>query len=98
VQSCQDIGVKFGGDEGVAGSDVSEANQGVHESQLSRVVEFESRDAFSARKDSGSGQVMELTSVNKAFQDILLDVKVVIANGREPVAELGEVFDRLFDP
>src|ERR1700751_3494144 len=46
----------------------------------------------------GSRQVMELPSVNKAFQDILLNVKVVVANGREPVTELGEVFDGLFDP
>ena len=42
MQSCQDIGIKFGGGERVAGSDVSEANQGVHEGQLSWVVEFES--------------------------------------------------------
>jgi hypothetical protein len=41
---------------------------------------------------------MELTSVNKAFQDILLNIKIVVANGREPVTELGEVFDGLFDP
>jgi hypothetical protein len=77
---------------------VSEAYQGVHESQLPWVVEFESRDAFTAGKDGGLCQVMELSSVNEAFEDILLDVKIVVANGREPVAELGEVFDGLFDP
>ena len=77
---------------------MSEAYQGVHEGQLSWVVELESRDAFTAGKHGGLGEVMELTSVNKAFQDILLDVKVVIANAREPVTELWEVFDGLFDP
>jgi hypothetical protein len=41
---------------------------------------------------------MELTSVDKALQDILLNIKVVVANGREPVMELGKVFDGLFDP
>jgi hypothetical protein len=25
-------------------------------------------------------------------------VKIIVANGREPVADLGEVFDGLFDP
>jgi hypothetical protein len=44
LQSGQDIGIKLGSGEGVAGSDVSEANQGVHEGQLSWVVEFKSRD------------------------------------------------------
>ena len=98
MQSSQDIGIKFGGGEGVAGSDVSEAYQGVHEGQLSWVIELESGDAFTTGKQRGLGQVVELSSVNKAFQDVLLDVKIVVANGREPVTELGEVFDGLFDP
>jgi len=49
-------------------------------------------------KHGGLCQFVELASVNKALQDILLDVKIVVANGREPVMELGEVFDGLFDP
>ena len=47
------MGIKLGGGEGVARSDVSEAYQGVHEGQLSWVVEFESRDAFTAGKHGG---------------------------------------------
>ena len=98
MQSGQNVGIKFGGGKGVVGSDVSEAYQGVHEGQLSWVVEFEPGDAFTAGKHGGSRQVVELASVNKAFQDVLLNIKIVVANGREPVAELGEVFDGLFDP
>jgi len=81
LQSGQDIGIKLGSGEGVAGSDVSKANQGVHEGQLSWVVEFKSRDTFTAGKDRGLGQVMELASVNKALQDVLLDIKIVVADG-----------------
>jgi hypothetical protein len=77
---------------------VSQAHQCVHEGQLSRVIELESRDAFTAGKHGGSRQVMELTSVNKAFQDVLLDIEIIVANGREPVSELGKGFDGLFDP
>ena len=77
---------------------MSKAYQGVHEGQLSWVVELESRDAFTAGEHGGLDQVMELTSVNKAFQDILLNIKIVVANSREPVTELGEVFNGLFDP
>ena len=84
--------------EGVARSGVGEAYQGVHEGQLSWVVELESRDAFTAGKHGGLCQVMELASVNKAFQDILLNIKIVVANGGELVSQLGEVFDGLFDP
>jgi hypothetical protein len=59
----------------------------MHEGQLSRVVEFEPGDAFTAGKDSGLCQVAELSSVNKAFQDVLLDIQIVVANAREPVTE-----------
>jgi len=41
---------------------------------------------------------MQLTSVDKAFQDVLLNAQVIVANGRESVSELWEVFDGLFDP
>jgi hypothetical protein len=75
LQGSQDVGIKFSGGEGVAGSDVSETHQGMHHSQLSWVVEFESGDAFTAGKDGGLRQVMELASVDKAFQDVLLDAR-----------------------
>jgi len=41
---------------------------------------------------------MELASVNKALQDVLLNIKIVVAHGGELVSKLGEVFDGLFDP
>ena len=80
MQSGQDVGIKLGSSEGVAGGDVSEANQGVHQSQLSWVIEFEPGDALTAGKHGGLGQVMELPSVNKAFQDVLLNIKIIVAN------------------
>src|ERR1700751_5278136 len=92
------MGIKLGGGEGVARSDVSEAYQGVHEGQLSWVVEFEPRDAFTTGKHGGLCQFVELASVNKALQDVLLNIKVVVANGGELVSKLRGVFDGLFDP
>ena len=78
---------------------MSEAYQGVHQGQVSWVVEFEPGNAFTTTgKHCGLGQVMQLTSVDKAFQDVLLNIKIIVADGREPVTELGEVFDGLFDP
>ena len=55
-------------------------------------------DAFTAGKQGGLCQVMKLPSGNKAFQDVLLNIKIIVANGGELVSELGEVFDGLFDP
>ena len=52
-----------------------------HEGQLSWVVEFESRDTFTAGKHRGLGQVMELASIDETLQDILLNVKIVVADG-----------------
>jgi hypothetical protein len=63
---------------------VSETHQGVHQSQLSWMVEFEPGDALTTGKDGGLGQVMELTSVDKAFQNVLLNAEVIAANAREP--------------
>ncbi|HEV3209739.1 MAG TPA: hypothetical protein VGY91_05695 [Chthoniobacterales bacterium] len=39
-----------------------------------------------------------LTSVDKAFQDVLLNAQLIVANAREPVSELWKVFHGLFDP
>jgi len=80
LQGGQNVGIKFGSSEGVAGSDMSEAYQGVHQGQLPWVVEFEPGNAFTAGKDSGLGQVVELPSVNKAFQYVLLNIKIIVAN------------------
>ena len=98
MQGSQDVGIKFGGREGVAGGNVSETHQGVHEGQLPWVIEFEPGDTFTARKHGGLDQVMQLTSVDKAFQNVLLNVKIIVANAGEPVSELWEIFDSLFDP
>ena len=77
---------------------MSETHQGVHQSQLPWVIEFEPRDAFTAGKHCGLDQVMQLTAVDKAFQNVLLNVKIIVANAGEPVSELWEIFDSFFDP
>src|SRR4029077_7168747 len=65
---------------------------------LSWMVEFQAGNPFTTGKHCGLCQLMELTSVDEGFQDILLDAEVVVANAGEPVSELWEVFDGLFDP
>ena len=77
---------------------MSEAYQGMHQRQLPWIVQFQAGNAFTAGKHGGLGQLLQLASVDKGFQDVLLDVEVVVADGRQPVSQLGQVFHRLFDP
>src|SRR5262245_29046886 len=51
AERCDDGGVDFGGGECVAGGDVREAHQRVHEGKLPRVIKLEARDALSGSGD-----------------------------------------------
>ena len=75
MQGGQDVGIKFGGREGVAGGDVSETHQGVHEGQLPWVIEFKPGDAFTAGEHGGLSQFVKLPPVDKAFQNVLLNAR-----------------------
>jgi hypothetical protein len=62
------------------------------------MVEFQAGNPFTTGKHCGLSQLMELTSVDEGFQDILLDAKIVVANGGELFSQLWEVLHGLFDP
>ena len=47
TKRLDNVGVDFSGGEGVAGGYVREAHEGVHDGELSGVVELEARNAFS---------------------------------------------------
>jgi hypothetical protein len=66
--------------EGVARCDVREAHEGMHEGELSRVVEPQSRDAFSRWSNGGLCKPSQLATINKRFEDVLLDVEVVVVD------------------
>ena len=50
AERCNDVRIDFGGAEGIGGRDVGEADESVHQGQLSRVVELEARNAFAGRR------------------------------------------------
>jgi hypothetical protein len=57
-----------------------------------------SRESVYHREAPRFCQLTQLSSVNKGFQDVLLDGEIVVADGRQLVSELGQVVDRLLDP
>jgi hypothetical protein len=72
------VGVDLLGGESVAGRDVSEAHERVHEGQFSGMVEFEAGDAFAVGQDGGLGELAELSTIDEGLQDVLLDVEVAV--------------------
>jgi len=75
-------GVDFGGRKGIAGRDVCEAHKRMHEGELPRVIELEARNAFSRRGDRWFRELSQLAAIDKSFENILLDVEVVIVDRR----------------
>ncbi len=51
AKRLDDGGVDFGSGEGVAGRDVCEAYECVHEGELPRMIELEAWNALSCRRD-----------------------------------------------
>src|SRR5882724_4556859 len=83
--------------EGAAGGDVSEAHQGMHKSQLPGIVQFQTRNAFTATKDGGLRQLAELTAINKGLQDVLLYGEIVVADAHQLLMELWQVLHGFLD-
>jgi hypothetical protein len=82
AERFDDGGVDFGSGEGIAGRDVCEAHERVHEGELPRVIKLEARNAFSSRGDRWFRELSQLAAIDKGFKDILLDAEVVIVDRR----------------
>jgi hypothetical protein len=89
------VRVQLGGREDAACSDVREAHQGVHQSELSRVVQLQTGDTFTGWQDRGAAEGAELPAVHEGFQDVLLDIQVVVDNRGQLWPELREMVDGL---
>jgi hypothetical protein len=93
----EDGGVEFGRGESIAGRDVCEAHERMHESELARVIELEARNTLSGRGDRRFRKFSQLTAIDKGLQDVLLHVEIVVVDGRHGLAEDRKVFHRFVD-
>ncbi len=75
LQSGQNIGIKLSGRKSASGCNVSETYQGMHQSQLSWMVQFQARNPFPTGKHPGLCQLTQLTSIEEGLQDVLWTVR-----------------------
>ena len=73
-------------------------NQWMHECQLARVIQFQSGDAFAIRQYRVLGELAQLPPIDEGFQNVLLDVLIVVVNRCELATQLGKIFDGLLHP
>ena len=74
-----------------------EAYKRVHQCKLPRMIELEARNAFSGRCDGRFRELSQLTAINEGFQNVLLDVEVVIVDLRQRFLESRQIFDGFVD-
>lgn len=84
------------GAEEASGGDVGETKQGLHQSQLPRMIEFQTRDAPAVGQNGGLSELAELATIQKGFQDILLNIEVTVVDGGQFFSKLGQMVDGLF--
>ena len=80
TERFDDVGVDFGSGEGIAGRDMCEAHECVHEGELPRVIALEARNALSRSGDGRLRELSQLAAIDEGFEDVLLDIEVVVVD------------------
>jgi hypothetical protein len=80
-ERLNDIGVDFRGGKGIAGSNVCEAGESMHQGELPRMIKPQSGNALSGLSNRRLGQASQVAAVDECFEDILLDIKVIFDYG-----------------
>lgn len=88
---------KFGGRKSSLCGYMREAHQGFHECEQTRVSGSESWNTLSTWRDCRLKKLLQLPTVDKALQDVLLNVEIVCGDGFHGVANGGQVLDGFTD-
>ena len=89
MQCGQNVRIKLSGCKCASRGDVSESYQGMHQSQLSWMVEFQARNPSATGKHCGLCQLTQLPSVDEGLQDVLLDREIIVADSCELISQWG---------
>ncbi len=77
--------------EGIAGSDVGEAHERLHERELPAVIELQARDAFAAGQHGSLAELSKRSTVYKGFQDVLPHIEIPVGDPLQRLAQLWQV-------
>ena len=63
----------------------------MHQGELARVVELAAGNALSRWRDGRFGELSQLSAIDEGLKDVLLHAEMIVVDGREGVAENGEI-------
>lgn len=92
AQRLGDLRMEFRAGEGVPGSDMGEADQTLHESQLAGMVDFQAGNALAVGEDGCLTELVEKSAVHESFENILLDIEVTVDNVLQRSAQFWQIF------
>ena len=72
--------IEFCGGNAVAGGDVREAHEGVHQGKLAGMVEPQSRNAFPRRGNGRFSEPSQLAAIDEGLEDILLHIEIIVVD------------------
>src|SRR5215469_9903665 len=70
----------------------------MHKSQLSGLVQLQTRDASAVRKQRGLGELTKLLAVHKGFQNILLYLQIAVDDVPESIPQWRKILHGLTAP
>jgi hypothetical protein len=64
----------------IAGGDVREAHESVHQCELAGVIEPQSRNAFPCRSNGRFGEPSQLAAIDEGLEDVLLHIEIIVVD------------------
>ena len=79
-ERLDDVRVYLRRGKAIAGGDVREAHEGVHQGELAGMIDPQSRNAFPCRSNGRFGEPSQLAAIDEGFEDILLHVEIIVVD------------------
>src|SRR2546425_1536798 len=89
------MGMDLRGAESAACSDLRETHQRLHQSKLSPMIGLPAGDSLPIRQDCGLTESLELSAIDKGFQNVLLHIEVSINDASQLLAQPWQILNRL---
>ena len=79
-ERLDDVRVDLRSGEAIAGGDVREAHEGVHQGELAGVIEPQSWNAFPCRSNGRFSESLQLAAIDEGLQDVLLHIEIIVVD------------------